>query len=342
MAVAVAEHRSANVSNPHSGMSFSFKKKSKWEGRSGWKRPFAPVFSSGCWWNQGNGQGNGWTVVHFWSSVSVGGLNSPSCVCCKCPIIYHKDAHLKVLQLKPISPLEQNHGNRGACGGGWVSFPMWMSAKGAELESRLVLRMAVDGRNVSVISGGQVSPYQTHVCAADQEHSLWFFNHLMLTWNPFADASVLIRWASAMLVPGVHPLVPWISSLSSIPFTRHVCCRSRMLLEVSHPPVPSTLCCSQPSMELTNRDPFTVTPPTKEKGGGLGSHRYSEESPRMGVFPIFLVFLTAACLQLLSWIFKDIPVLSELWRRSKWCICGLLTRDAGAGWKWKQTNLNCC
>lgn len=168
MAVAVAEHRSANVSNPHSGMSFSFKKKSKWEGRSGWKRPFAPVFSSGCWWNQGNG----WTVVHFWSSVSVGGLNSPSCVCCKCRIIYHKDAHLKVLQLKPISPLEQNHGNRGACGGGWVSFPMWMSAKGAELESRLVLRMAVDGRNVSVISRGQVSPYQTHVCAADQEHIL--------------------------------------------------------------------------------------------------------------------------------------------------------------------------
>lgn len=44
-----------------------------------------------------------------------------------------------------------------------------LCAKGAELEPRLVPRMAADERNVSVISGDQPSPYGTHVCAADQE-----------------------------------------------------------------------------------------------------------------------------------------------------------------------------
>lgn len=79
---------------------------------------------------------------------------------------YHnEDANLKVLQLKPISPLEQNHGSRGVCGGGWVSFCHFpwgcqLCAKGAELESRLVPRMAVDEKNVSVISGDQLFPYQ--------------------------------------------------------------------------------------------------------------------------------------------------------------------------------------
>lgn len=63
-----------------------------------------------------------------------------------------------------------------------VSFPMWMSAKGAELESRLVPRMAVhEQQKMSVISGDQLSPYQIHVHAADQDHGLCFSNHLMLT-----------------------------------------------------------------------------------------------------------------------------------------------------------------
>lgn len=71
-------------------------------------------------------------------------------------------------------------------GGGWVSFCHFpcgyqLCAKGAELESRLGPRMAVDEKKVSVISGGQLSPHQTHVCAADQERGLCFFNHLMLT-----------------------------------------------------------------------------------------------------------------------------------------------------------------
>lgn len=291
-------------------------------GRKEWLKgtSYSSLFS-GCSWNRGHW----WTVVHFWNSISVSGLNFPSCVCCKCQIIssttYHKHANLKVLQLKPISPLEQNHGNRGVYGGEWVSFPMWMSATVCKRSWAGVKAGTQNGstraaKNMSAPSGDQLSPYQTHVRAADQDHGLCFSNHLMLTWNPFADPSVLVRWASVMLVPGIDPLVPLISPLSSIPFARSVCCRSRMLLEVSHPPFPSTLfqgnwawCCSQPSVELTNRNVFTGTPPARGKAGGLG---YSEGNPRMDVFPVFPIFLTAACLQLLSRIFKDALLLSEL------------------------------
>lgn len=57
-----------------------------------------------------------------------------------------------------------------------------LCAKGAELESRLVPRMAVhEQQKMSVISGDQLSPYQIHVHAADQDHGLCFSNHLMLT-----------------------------------------------------------------------------------------------------------------------------------------------------------------
>lgn len=120
----VSEHRSANVSTPHRVVL-----KRNQSGKEGVAERdiLLQSFFSGCSWNQGHW----WTVVHFWNSISVSGLNFPSCVCCKCQIIssttYHKDANLKVLQLKPISPLEQNHGNRGVCGGEEVSFPMWMS-----------------------------------------------------------------------------------------------------------------------------------------------------------------------------------------------------------------------
>lgn len=81
-----------------------------------------------------------------------------------------------------------------------------------------------------------------------------------------------------------------------------------------------------------------VTPPTGEKGGGLG---YSGENPRSGVFPVLPIFLTAGCLQLLSQFLR----LSFCFQSSKEGISGVfvglcLTRDAGAGWKWKQANLN--
>lgn len=118
VAVTVSEHRSANVSTPHRVVL-----KRNQSGKEGVAERdiLLQSFFSGCSWNQGHW----WTVVHFWNSISVSGLNFPSCVCCKCQIIssttYHKDANLKVLQLKPISPLEQNHGNRGICGGGVIS-----------------------------------------------------------------------------------------------------------------------------------------------------------------------------------------------------------------------------
>lgn len=64
-----------------------------------------------------------------------------------------------------------------------MSFPMLISAKGDELDSRLVPRMIEHELQEieSVTFDDQLSPYQPLMCAVDLERSLCVFKHLILT-----------------------------------------------------------------------------------------------------------------------------------------------------------------
>lgn len=73
-------------------------------------------------------------------------------------------------------------------------------------------------------------------------------------------------------------------------------------------------------MELTDRDPFTVTPSTRGKGEELG---YSGGNPRMGVFPVLPIFLNQPVYNC-SLRFLRMSCFQNSKEGIKWCFCGFM------------------